>query len=186
MNELRSLFTFFKDIEPLKDTLRTGIPQQGRTESVAEHSWSLATMAIILCPKYFPQLDFKKVLTMCLIHDLGEIINGDIPAPLQANLPDKNKQEREDFKSVVSSLPDSVSQELLLFWDEYESASSPEARLVKALDKIETIIQHNQGNNAPDFDHDFDLKYGQQYMDFDPVINELRSMVDEETREKIV
>ncbi len=185
MQELQNIYQFFKNIEPLKDTLRTGITQQGRTESVAEHSWRLATMAIILCPKYFPQLDLNKVMTMCLIHDLGEIIRGDIPAPLQANIPNKSEEEREDFKQVASSLPNALSKELLTVWDEYENASTPEAGFVKAIDKIESIMQHNQGNDDPDFDHAFDLSYGQKYMDFDPIIRQLREMVDSETREKI-
>ena len=122
---------------------------------------------------------------MCLIHDLGEIINGDIPAPLQSEIPDKSVLERKDFKEVISSLPESIQESLLASWDEYEAALSPEAKLVKALDKIETIMQHNQGNDAIDFDHEFDLAYGRKYMDFDPVIQKLREMVDVETKEWI-
>ncbi len=185
MQDLGKIYQFFKDIEPLKDTLRTGMTQQGRQESVAEHSWRLATIAIILCPTYFPTLDIKKVIEMCLIHDLGEIINGDIPAPMQINTPNKSDQERKDFIEVSSALPEAVATNLLCIWDEYENASSPEAQIVKALDKIESIIQHNQGNDAPDFDHAFDLSYGQQYMSVDPIIEELRKMVDTETKEKI-
>ena len=185
MQELQKIYQFFKDIEPLKDTLRTGITQQGRAESVAEHSWRLATMAIILCPRYFPELDLKKVMTMCLIPDLGEIINGDIPAPLHANIPDKSLEERQDFKQVISVLPEPISNDLLDAWDTYEHASSREARFVKAIDKIESIMQNNQGNDAPDFDHAFDLTYGQKYMDVDPIILKLREMVDAETKAKI-
>lgn len=182
MQEIQSIYQFFKDIEPLKDTLRTGMTQQGRKESVAEHSWRLATMAVVLCPKFFSLLDLRRVMTMCLIHDLGEIINGDIPAPLQSDMPNKSLREREDFKEVVKALPEDLSSELTVAWDEYEAAASPEARLVKALDKIETIIQHNQGNDAPDFDHAFDLSYGQKYMDCDPIIQHLRAMVDADTQ----
>ena len=185
MQELQKIYQFFKDIEPLKDTLRTGITQQGRQESVAEHSWRLATMAVVLCPAYFPALDLRKVMEMCLIHDLGEVINGDIPAPMQATLPDKSELERTDFMEVCQALPEDLKDRLLQVWDEYEGASTPEARFVKAIDKIESIVQHNQGNIAPDFDHAFDLTYGQKYMGVDPVIQELRRMVDAETREII-
>ena len=185
MEELKNLYRFIKDTESLKDTLRTGITQQGRQESVAEHSWRLATMATLICTRYFPELNFKKVITMCLIHDLGEIINGDIPAPEQVHHPNKSEQERKDFEQVIGSLPHDLAKELLLAWDEYEEVASQEARLVKALDKLETIIQHNQGNHSPDFDHSFDLTYGQQYMGFHPIIVELRQMVDEETSQSI-
>lgn len=185
MHELHRIYQFFKDIEPLKDTLRTGMTRQGRQESVAEHSWRLATMAVILCPTYFPTLDLKKVMEMCLIHDLGEVINGDIPAPLQVNTPDKSEHERRDFIEVCKALPEDFATGLLDVWDEYEGASSPEARFVKAIDKIESILQHNQGNFAPDFDHAFDLSYGQQYMTVDPIIEELRKMVDADTQQII-
>ena len=182
MQDLSKIYQFIQDIEPLKDTLRTGITQQGRMESVAEHSWRLATMAIIVCPNYFPSLDLKKVLEMCLIHDLGEIINGDIPAPMQALIPDKSEQERKDFLKIIEPLPTAIADDLLTVWEEYEAASSPESKLVKALDKLETIIQHNQGNKAPDFDHAFDLTYGSAYMKMDPFITELRKLVDEDTQ----
>ena len=48
-------------------------------------------------------------------------------------------------------------------WKEYNEAVSKEARLVKALDKAETIMQHNQGCNPAGFDYDFNLEYGQEY-----------------------
>ena len=185
MEDLKNVYQFFKLIEPLKDTLRTGITQQGRQESVAEHSWRLAVMATLICSKYFPNLNFKKVITMCLVHDLGEIINGDIPAPEQVNYPNKSEQERKDFEKVIQPLPNDLASQLIIAWDEYEEATSEEARLVKALDKLESIIQHNQGNHSPDFDHAFDLTYGKKYMDFDPIISHLRKMVDEETRKNI-
>ena len=52
---------------------------------------------------------------------------------------------------------------LLALWDEYEAAATPEARAVKALDKMETILQHSQGDNPPDFDYGFNLTYGRDY-----------------------
>ena len=185
MKELQEIYRFIQDIEPLKDTLRTGRTQQGRQESVAEHSWRLAMMAIIIGPKYFPNVDLEKVMRMCLVHDLGEIINGDIPAPAQKNLSNKSEAERQDFLQVIASLPKSQTETLIQAWDEYEAAATQEAKLVKALDKLETIIQHNQGNDEPEFDHAFDLTYGQQYMDLDPVVKALRKLVDHDTKEKV-
>ena len=142
-------------------------------------------MAMIVAPTYFPDLDLRKIMLMCLVHDLGEIINGDIPAPQQRDLPNKSAAERTDFMQVISNLPAQQADLLIETWDEYENASTREARLVKALDKLETIIQHNQGNDEPDFDHVFDLSYGQQYMEFDPAIKELRRMVDLDTKSKM-
>ena len=66
-------------------------------------------------------------------------------------------------------------------WDEYEAAVSPEAKLAKGLDKLETILQHTQGRNPADFDYAFNLDYGQRFTGADPVLAALRTRLDEET-----
>ncbi|HET7109719.1 MAG TPA: HD domain-containing protein, partial [Gemmatimonadales bacterium] len=81
--DLVGMLEFLRSAEQLKSTLRTCYASTGRQESVAEHSWRLALMAMLLRHE-FPELDAEKVLRMCLIHDLGEAIGGDIPAPEQA------------------------------------------------------------------------------------------------------
>jgi putative hydrolase of HD superfamily len=177
---------FLHFAERLKHTLRTGYASDGRQESVAEHSWRLALMAMLLRHE-FPALDGGKVLRMCLIHDLGEAIGGDIPAPEQARRraedpsADKAVQERRDLLTLLDPLPPELQLEITMLWDEYEAAASPEARLVKALDKLETILQHNQGKNPPGFDYGFNLDYGREYTGGHPVIVALRAMLDEET-----
>ena len=64
--------------EKLKDTTRHCTTSGRRTESVAEHSWRLALMAILLRGE-FPEADINKLTAMCIIHDLGECFTGDIP-----------------------------------------------------------------------------------------------------------
>jgi 5'-deoxynucleotidase YfbR-like HD superfamily hydrolase len=63
-------------------------------ESVAEHSWHLAALALLLRP-YYPELNFGKVLTMALFHDLGEVVNGDIPHFRKAPLDTWTRREHE-------------------------------------------------------------------------------------------
>lgn len=150
-------------------------------ESVAEHSWRLCLMAMVLHPE-FPEVDLARLLRMCLIHDLGEIIRGDVPAPRQAELPaGKAIEERRDLLTVVASLPDSVRRDIVELWDEYERAESAEARLAKALDKLETILQHTQGVNPAGFDYDFNLSYGRAYTAGHPVLAALRAELDAAT-----
>lgn len=185
ISELNQLLDFFKQAEKLKDTLRTGITAEGRRESVAEHTWRLCLMASLFHNRYFPQLDFQKLIKTCLIHDLGEAINGDIPAPRQDNNVPKSNAERKDLVTMLRPLPERFQKEFLRLWEEYESASTEEAKLAKALDKLETIIQHNQGKNPKDFDYEFNLTYGKQYTLFDESVALLRALVDEETRKKI-
>ncbi|HUG38888.1 MAG TPA: HD domain-containing protein, partial [Longimicrobiales bacterium] len=158
---------------------RTAWTSEGRRESVAEHTWRLCLMALVL-EGAFPDVDFARLVKICIIHDLGEAIGGDISAKLQRG--SKAAQEREDLLVILEPLPAAVRAEIVKLWDEYEAASSPEARLAKALDKIETILQHNQGTNPPDFDYAFNLGYGTRYTADDPLIVKLRAIVDAETR----
>ena len=73
-----------------------------------------------------------------------------------------NARER-DLLQLARSLDPAARERLLALWDEYEAAATPEARAVKALDKMETILQHSQGDNPPDFDYGFNLTYGRDY-----------------------
>ncbi|MBC7896701.1 MAG: HD domain-containing protein [Cytophagaceae bacterium] len=169
--------------------MRSAYTSAGRTESVAEHTWRLCLMAMMLAPE-FPDVDLGKLLKICIVHDLGEAIGGDIPAPEQArrrahgNLEGKAADERRDLETLVASLPDERRAEVLALWDEYEAASTPEARLAKALDKLETILQHTQGLNPPDFDYRFNLGYARQHTEGPPIIAMIRRILDEETERK--
>jgi putative hydrolases of HD superfamily len=128
-----------------------------------------------------PGIDLSRLLRMCLIHDLGEAIGGDVPAPAQTPEAGKAARERGDLLELTASLPPALAAEIVELWDEYEAAASPEARLAKGLDKLETILQHTQGSNPADFDYAFNLAYGQRYTAADPVLAALRARLDEET-----
>lgn len=179
--DLRGLLAFLRESELLKSTLRTAWTSSGRRESTAEHSWRLALFSALLL-EYFPGLDARKTLTMCLVHDLGELYDGDISA---ATLPDeevKHQMEARAVERVLSLLPPGPREELQSLWREYNENKSAEARLVKALDKAETILQHNQGKNPPDFDYAFNLRYGKPYFETSPLLRTLRALLDQETQ----
>lgn len=181
--ELSGLLDFLRGAEQLKNTIRHCYTSEGRSESVAEHTWRLCLMALVF-DDYFPDVDFARLVKICLIHDLGEAIGGDIPAPLQAGLPDKAAAERRDLLELLAPLPPQLRDEITVLWDEYERAETPEARLAKGLDKLETILQHIQGRNPEDFDYRFNLHYGRNYTEDDPLIAALRGMLDEETERR--
>ncbi len=174
---------FLRRAERLKDTLRSGHTSGGREESVAEHSWRLCLMALVV-GEQLADVDVGRLIKMCIVHDLGEAIHGDIPAPEQVEVDDKARQERLDLMDLLSALPAVQQREIVDLWDEYEAAQTPEARMAKALDKLETILQHNQGKNPADFDYRFNLDYGQRYTSQDPLTAELRRRLDIETEER--
>ncbi|SHE32104.1 putative hydrolases of HD superfamily [Fodinibius roseus] len=181
-SEIIDILDFLRDAEQLKNTLRSSYTSTGRVESVAEHSWRLCLMAMTF-EQAFPEVDMCRVIKIGLVHDLGEAINGDIPAPQQSASTDKSAAERRDLLQLLRPLSESLRSEILELWDEYEQASTPEARTAKALDKLETIIQHNQGDNPPDFDYAFNLEYGQEYTSDHPVISDIRRILDQDTED---
>lgn len=184
--ELHGILEFLRATEQLKVNTRSAFTSRGRPESVAEHTWRLCLMAMVLRDQ-FPSVDFARLVRICLVHDLGEAIGGDVPAPEQARRlkadpsSAKSVQERQDLLQLLAPLPQALRDEITGLWDEYEAAATPEARLAKALDKLETILQHTQGDNPPDFDYRFNLTYGRRFTDDDPIIAQLREVLDHET-----
>lgn len=183
MNEIKNILLFIKEIEKLKDVTRTAWTSAGKQESVAEHSWRLAVLAFSLA-EYFPGADLGKVLAMCLVHDFGEIYEGDVSARLEEDPKGKLEKEGNALNKLAEVLPESRKQKLTELWREYNAAESEESRLVKALDKMETIVQHNQGSNPPDFDYEFNLLYGSEYAKHNDVLKALRELIDNDTQEK--
>lgn len=140
-------------------------------------------MGLVLAPR-FPGIDVGKLLRICIVHDLGEAIGGDISAVLQADMPNKAEQERADLLELVTPLPQATRDEIVALWDEYEQAASPEAKIAKGLDKLETILQHNQGAMPEGFDFRFNLQYGTRYTTDDPVLRVIRAVLDDETERR--
>ena len=169
---------FFRAAAALKDTLRSGHTPAGRAESTAEHSWRLALMALALA-EALPGIDLGRLIAMLLVHDLGEAVRGDVPAPRQTG--DKTAGERADLVALLAPLPAPARARLLALWDEYNAVATPEARLAKGLDRLETVLTHSEGANPPDFDYAFNLGYGRTHTDAHPLVAALRAPVDAET-----
>ena len=187
-SELAGVLEFLRGAERLKNVTRSAWTSAGRPESVAEHTWRLCLMALALHPE-FPEVDLGRLLRICVIHDLGEAISGDVPAPEQARAHaegrgPKAEQERRDLLELLAPLPAGVRDDITGLWDEYEAAATPEARLAKALDKLETILQHNQGRNPPGFDYRFNLEYGKRFTADHPVIVAMREVLDRDTERR--
>jgi len=170
--------------ERLKDTMRHCTTSKGRTESVAEHSWRIALMAMLL-EKEFPETDINKVIKMCLIHDLGECFTGDIPV-FKKTVSDTAREE-ELLDEWVASLPEEISGEWQALYREMEELETPEARLYKAMDKLEALIQHNEAPMYTWEPHEYDLQrvYGWESVDFSEWLIDLRQAVLDDTNEKI-
>ena len=182
--EPNKLLDILHTAERLKDTLRHCDTSNGRRESVAEHSWRLALMAFFLRDE-FPDTDMDRVIRMCLIHDLGECFTGDIPSFLKTAA----DTEREDtlLERWVSALPAPYSTEMTALYAEMNALQTPEAKLYKALDKLEAVIQHNEAPIATWLPREYDLNltYANENVAFSPYLTELRAAIRRDTEEKI-
>ena len=178
-DELGGILDFLRAAERLKAVRRSAWTSDGERESVAGHTWRLCLMAMVLYGRT-PGIDLGKLLRICVIHDLGEAIGGDIPAPEQTAA-GKSGQERADLIRLMLPLPAAVQDEILMLWDDYEEGTSTEARLAKGLDKLETILQHTQGRNPADFDYRFNLTYGTRHTGSDPLLVAMRARLDADT-----
>lgn len=170
--------------EKLKDTTRHCDTSGGRRESVAEHSWRLALMAYLLRDE-FPALDMDKVVRMCLIHDLGECFTGDIPSFLKTGA----DAAREDslLARWVSSLPVPYCTDMAALYAEMDALETQEARLYKALDKLEAVISHNESplDTWLPLEYDLNLTYANDNVAFSPYLTALRQAVRQETEKKV-
>ncbi len=182
--QLNECIAFIQRAENLKNTLRSAHTSQGRQESAAEHSWRLCLLILVFA-RYFEGVDANKLLRLAVIHDLGEAVCGDIPAIAKPDLDKKSETERRGMCELCTGLPESIYSEMLALWDEYELAETLEAKIVKGLDKLETIMQHNQGKNPPDFDYEFNLSYGQNAISVLPLLKQIRDILDKNTRENV-
>lgn len=178
--DVDAILAFLREAERLKTVRRSGWTSAGEPESVAEHTWRVCLMAMLLYGDT-EGVDLGRLLRMCLVHDLGEAIRGDIPAPAQDPAASKAAEERADLLELTAMLPARLRESIVALWDEYEAAETAEARLAKGIDKLETILQHTQGRNPADFDYGFNLGYGRRHTGADPLLAAIRARLDAET-----
>lgn len=174
---------FLHVIEKMKCNTRHSWTSDGRHESVAEHSYRLAAMAFLLRGE-LPGIDMEKVLWMCLVHDWGEAVTGDIPSFLKTDTDEQT--EDKAVTELAARLPEGESKLLALF-SEMTALKTPEARVYKALDKLEAVIQHNEAPLSTwlPLERELNLTYGAAECGEFPFLAELRALVRGDTEKKI-
>lgn len=178
------LLEFLAMAEKLKCNTRHSYTSSGRHESVAEHSFRLALMAYMVSDEV-PEIDTDKVIRMCLVHDLGEAITGDIPSFEKTD--SDEAAENSAVSGFVNQLPEYWKKQLGEMYSEMNELKTPEAKLYKALDKLEAVIQHNEADISTwlPLEYDLQLTYGIEECSFNEYINSLRDEVKSVSERKI-
>jgi len=116
----------------LKGVIRAGWIRAGveNPESVAAHSWGMAMLATQLCPG---DLDFQRVLELCILHDVAEVRVGDITPHDGIDPEEKHRQETEAIQGMGIEASE--------IFAEYEAQETPESRFVRYLDKLDMALQ---------------------------------------------
>jgi len=140
------LIAFLRDAEKLKSTLRHSWMSDGRKESSAEHTWRIALFFMLMNQSFPLEADPLRTLQMIIIHDLPEMMFGDIPAWMKDVDPKKHAdhkvREMRAATELFAKLP-SPSKELFTgLFREFEEGKTNEARLARALDRAESQLQH--------------------------------------------
>ncbi len=183
MNQ-RDYIDFLNKIEKLKCNTRHSWTSSGRRESVAEHSWRLAVMAM-LCADEYPDLDINKIVKMCLIHDFGEAITGDIPSFYKTES-DEAKEEKA-IANLLSTLPEPYKTEFSYLFVEMDEMKTNEAKLFKALDKMEAVVSHNEADLSTwiPFEYEENLVHGEENSQWSEWTKTLREELKKDSIEKI-
>ena len=141
-------------------------------------------MALLVTDE-FPEVNIEKVVKMCIIHDFGEAVTGDIPAFLKT----KQDEEKEDsaITDLLKLLPVDIAGEFEGLFSEISERSTAEAKLFKALDNLEALISHNEApiDTWLPREYSLNLTYGTENVAYSEYLKTLKEEINKDTIRKI-
>ncbi|MCM3226871.1 HD domain-containing protein [Terribacillus saccharophilus] len=190
MEKMRGIMQVLRLAEKLKFEMRHSWLSNGRQESVAEHTWRVGLMAVLIEPYIEEKLDMAKLLKMIMIHDLVEAEAKDVPA--FDTLFDTERKEQKQLAeqtamdNIRAMLEEEPGKELQALWLEFEAKKTFEAKVANALDKLEAQLQHNEASIDTWLEVEREMVYLlKPHTEFHPVLEDLRKMIVTEAEEKL-
>ncbi|WP_246823304.1 HD domain-containing protein [Terribacillus saccharophilus] len=190
MERMRGIMQVLRLAEKLKFEMRHSWLSNGRQESVAEHTWRVGLMAVLIEPYIEEKLDMAKLLKMIMIHDLVEAEAKDVPA--FDTLFDTERKEQKQLaeqtamNNIKAMLKEEPGKELQELWLEFEAKKTFEAKVANALDKLEAQLQHNEASIDTWLEIEREMVYLlKPHTEFHPVLEDLRKMIVTEAEEKL-
>lgn len=145
----------------------------------------MMTLMAFLLRDEFPEADMDKVLRMCVIHDLGEAFTGDIPTFEKTAAHEQTEEAL--LMRWVSTLPAPQAQEMRALYDEMARRETLEAKIYKAIDGLEALIQHNASDLSTWIPKEYTLNktYADDKVAFSPYLQALREEIRKDTLHKL-
>jgi len=176
--------------EKLKFELRHSYTSNGRQESVAEHTWRMSLMAVLIEPLLTQKVNTARLLKMIIIHDLVEAEAKDISALDVLRDPTikikKVEKEKQAIENLREALKETNGEEIYNLFYEFENKQTYEALVANALDKLEVQLQHNHADFSTWEKIEYDMCYMMdKHVLFDKTLFELKKQIEEEAEQKM-
>jgi putative hydrolases of HD superfamily len=188
--QIASILKVLALAERLKFELRHSYTSSGRQESVAEHTWRMSLMAVLIEPLLTQKVDTVRLLKMIIIHDLVEAEARDISALDVLRNPElrihKAAREKQAIENLRSALNETNGQEIYELFHEFENKETYESKVANALDKLEVQLQHNHADFATWEELEYDMTFMMdKHVVFEPTLFELKAQIEEEADNKM-
>jgi putative hydrolase of HD superfamily len=188
--QVASILAVLKLAERLKFELRHSYTSSGRQESVAEHCWRMALMAVLIEPLLKHAVDMSRLLKMVIIHDLVEAEASDVSALDVLRDPaikiKKIEAEKKAIENLRTALSETNGDEIYDLFYEFEDKETYEAKVANALDKLEVQLQHNHANFSTWEEIEYDMCYMMdKHVVFDETLFEFKKQIEKEAEAKM-
>lgn len=187
-NKVSQIIEFMKVLDKVCLVKRATLLSDGTSETDSSHIFKLAFMLMMVYPYLKHSYNYTRLLELALVHDIAEAENGDCPKSVQYAHPEvknlKKQQELAAMEKYRDMLPEEIGRRIFDLYQEYEEKSTPEAKLVSALDKIDANLQANFYHNG-DVRYWLDCEDGEQYKRINTEKKEVVAVLDEKFVEDI-
>jgi putative hydrolase of HD superfamily len=188
--QITSILKVLELAERLKFELRHSYTSSGRQESVAEHTWRMSLMAVLIAPLLTQKIDTARLLKMIILHDLVESEARDISALDVLRNPEiklaKAEKEKQAIENLRLALKDTNGQEVYDLFYEFEEKHTYESKVANALDKLEVQFQHNHADFSTWEEIEYDMSYMMdKHVSFDTTLIELKNHIEKQAEEKM-
>ena len=188
--QITSILKVLALAERLKFELRHSYTSSGRQESVAEHTWRMSLMAVLIEPLLKQKVDTARLLKMIILHDLVEAEATDISALDVLRNPEiriyKAEKEKQAIENLRLALKETNGQEIYQLFYEFENKETYESKVANALDKLEVQLQHNHADFSTWEEIEYEMCYMMdKYVVFDEALFELKRQIEDDAEHKM-